>query len=241
LAAGVPNITGGVLNLTAATNDNATSAWFNTAQSVSNFTASFTYDFISGTATPADGFAFVLQNTGLTALGGGGGGLGYLGINNSVALGFDLWNGGTAGTVTNTAFSASGYGGFNNYAPTTPVSLRDAVNTVNIGINYRDGVFTETLTQGANVFTRTAFYNVASRVGPTGFVGFTGGTGGANAAQALNNFTFTTGTAPAVAPAAVALTGVPQGGPGVFGIREVLVPPAAAAILPRPRLRSWLT
>jgi hypothetical protein len=219
--AGVPNISGGVLNLTTAGNDQATTAWFNTPQSVSNFTASFTYDFLGGTTNPADGFSFILQNSALSALGGGGGALGYVGINNSVALGFDLWNNNTAGTVTNSAFSASGYGGFNNYQATTPVSLRDVVNTVNMSIAYRDGVFTETLTQGANVYTRSAFYNVQSRVGSTGFIGFGGGTGGANAGQSISNFTFTAGNAPAVTPAAVALTGVPDGGAGFFGIREV--------------------
>lgn len=220
--AGVPNITAGVLNLTSAANDQATSAWFNTPQSVTNFTASFTYDFLGGTTNPADGFAFVLQNTNLAALGGGGGALGYLGINNSVALGFDVWNNNTAGTVTNSTFSASGYGGFNNYQNTGTVSLRDPVNTVNVTIAYRDGVFTETLTQGANVYTRSAFYNVSSRVGTTGFIGFTGGTGGANVGQAISNFTYTTGNAPAVTPAAQIVPGVPQGSFGQWGVREVI-------------------
>lgn len=220
--AGVPNITGGILNLTSAANNQATTAWFNTPQSVTNFTASFTYDFLGGTTNPADGFSFILQNTALNALGGGGGALGYLGINNSVALGFDVWNNNTAGTATNSAFSASGYTGFNNYQNTGTVSLRDVVNTVNVNIAYRDGVFTETLTQGANVYTRSAFYNVSSRVGTTGFIGFGGGTGGANAGQAISNFTYTTGNAPAVAAAAQVIPSVPQGTFGQWGIREVL-------------------
>jgi hypothetical protein len=222
-AAGVPNMSAGVLNLTTAANSEASSAWFNTPQSVTNFTANFTYNFLGGTVNPADGFAFVLQNSGLTALGGGGGALGYLGINNSVALAGDVWNANTAGTVTNTAYSASGYPGINNYAPTTPVSLRDTVTPVNFSIAYSNGVFRETLTQGANSFTRNSFYDVASRVGPTGFIGFTGGTGGANAGQRITNFSYTVGTAapPAFTPGPI-LTGVPVGGPGVFGIREVL-------------------
>jgi len=228
--AGVPSITSNVLNITTAAGSEASSAWFNTAQQLSNFTASFTYDFLNGGAPPADGFAFVLQNSGLSALGGGGGALGYLGIDKSVALGFDLYSGGAATANGNTAFSAQSsqygsYPGFNNYASVSPVALRDAANTVNVNIAYREGVFTETLSQvvagTTNTYTRTAFYNVADRVGPTGFVGFTGGTGGAIAAQNLSNFSYTTGNAPAVAPAAVALTGVPQGGPGFFGIREV--------------------
>jgi hypothetical protein len=229
--AGIPTITSGTLNLTTAANGEATSAWFNTAQTLSNFTAAFTYDFVNGTAPPADGFAFVLQSSGLTALGGGGGALGYLGIDKSVALGFDLWSGGAGTANGNTAFSAANnslgatYGGFNNYASVAPVALRDAANNINISIAYREGVFTETLSQTVsgttNTFTRSAFYNVADRVGATGFVGFTGGTGGANAAQNLTGFTFTTGNAPAVTPAAQPVAGVPTGGPGVWGIREI--------------------
>jgi hypothetical protein len=222
----------GILNLTSANNNEATSAWFNTPQGVTNFTANFTYNFLGGTVNPADGFAFVLQNSGLNALGGGGGALGYLGIGNSVALAGDVWNANTAGTVTNTAYSASGYPGFNNYAPTTPVSLRDTVNPVNFTIAYSNGVFRETLTQGTNVFTRNSFYDVGSRVGSTGFVGFTGGTGGANAAQRITNFSYTVGNAPppSFTPGPL-LTGVPLGGPGVFGIREVMGAPGCCGNL----------
>jgi len=230
--AGVPTITSNVLNLTTAANGEATSAWFNTAQQLSNFTASFTYDFgAAGPGNPpADGFAFVLQNAGLNALGGGGGALGYLGIDKSVALGFDIWNDGANPANGRTAFSAGSslygsYPGFNNYQSVAPVALRDPDNTVNVNVAYRDGVFTETLSQvvagTTNTYTRTAFYNVADRVGPTGFVGFTGGTGGANASQAVQNFSYTTGNAPAVAPAPVAISGVPTGGSGVWGIREI--------------------
>lgn len=222
IANGAPDIASNQLTITTAFNGEATSAWFNTAQGVSNFTASFTYNFLGGTVNPADGFAFVLQNSGLTALGGGGGLLGYGGIPNSVALAFDVWNNNTAGTVTRAGDSASNYGGINNYTVTTPVSLRDMVNAVNMSVAYRDGVFTETLTQGTNVFTRNAFYDVSRLVGATGFVGFTGGTGGANVGQRLSNFSYTVGNAPAVAPAAQPIAGMPQGGAGFFGVREVM-------------------
>jgi hypothetical protein len=226
ITAGRPDIVANELLVTAAANDNATAAWFNTPQALSNFTANFTYDFISGTGTPADGFAFVVQNNSLTALGDGGGGLGYangnLGNTNSAALAFDLWNNGTAGTVTRSGVSASGYGGF-TYSDTTPVSLRDAVNTVNISVAFRDGVFTETLTQAALApVTKSFNVNLLDRVGSTGFVGFTGGTGGANADQKITNFSYTLGNAPAVAPAAQPISGVPQGGAGFFGVREVM-------------------
>ena len=219
LAAGRPSILGGELLLTLNANDQSVSAFYNTAQSVLNFTASFTYTMGAASTPPADGFAFILQNaaSGRTSLGGGGGALGYLGIGNSVAAAFDIYNGGN-GSITRFGNSASGYGGF-AYQDTTPVSLRTGPVTVNVA--FRDGVLTQTLTQGANTITRTSNVNVFDRMGSSAFIGFSAATGGANADQKVSGFTFTTGNAPAVAPAATILTGVPQGGPGVFGIREV--------------------
>ena len=221
--AGVPTITAGELLLTTAANSEATSAFYNSLQGLGNFTTSFTYNFLSGTNPPADGFAFVLQNNSLTALGDGGGGLGYtngtLGNTKSAALAFDLWNAGTAGTQTRAGVGASGYGGFFT-ALTDPVSLR-STTPVNVTIAVNDGVFTETLTQGAATISRTFNLNLLDRVGTTGYVGFTGGTGGANAQQKITNFSYTVGNAPAVAPRAQLISGFPQGGPGVFGIREV--------------------
>ena len=227
LAHGRPTIVGGELLLTAAQNNEATSAFYNTAQALNNFTASFTYNFLSGTATPADGFAFVLQNNSPTALGGAGGSLGYLGgtlgnspNDKSVALAFDLWNNNNQTGITRSGFGATGYGGF-FYSDTTPVALRNTT-PVEVDITFRDGVFSQTLTQGANTITKSVNLNVVDRVGTTGFVGFTGGTGGANAEQKITDFTYTIGNAPAVTAAAQPLSGVPQGGPGFFGIREVL-------------------
>ena len=44
--------------------------------------------------TGADGFAFVIQNENSDALGGGGGGIGYAGLNQFVAIEFDTWDNG---------------------------------------------------------------------------------------------------------------------------------------------------
>jgi hypothetical protein len=212
-----PAITAGELLLTSNAGNQAVSAFFNTAQLIGNFTASFTYTMGVASSPPADGFAFVVQNTGLNALGDSGGALGYLGIQNSAAAAFDLYNGGNA-TITRFGASGSGQQGF-TYQDSSPVSLRTA--PVDVSIAFRDGVFTETLTQGANNITRTFNVNIADRVGSSGFVGFSAGTGGATADQKISNFTFTTGNAPAVTPVAQILAGFPEGGPGFFGIREV--------------------
>src|SRR5688500_5366838 len=119
VTAGLPSITGGVLRSTSNVGNLATSAFFNTPQDVTNFTVSFLYDINPPAAgNPADGIALVLQNSpsGQTALGAAGGGLGYLGINNSVAIGLDIWGNNTANTRTGIAHNGNGFA----YADTNP-------------------------------------------------------------------------------------------------------------------------
>ncbi|HEX8912397.1 MAG TPA: hypothetical protein VF796_08550, partial [Humisphaera sp.] len=114
----VPAIDTGTNTLTITTpnNNQASSAFYNTKQSVLNFTAEFDYTVTSGQPT-ADGFAFVLQNDprGTAALGAGGGTLAYGGtggITKSVALAADLYNGaGTSANPTRVGHAADG-GGF---------------------------------------------------------------------------------------------------------------------------------
>lgn len=96
---GSAHLSGGVLRLTPAEHDRAGSAWLATRQSVQGgFETSFQFRISNpggGTdptgATGADGFAFVVQNASLSALGFGGGGIGYAGIPNSLAVEFDTW------------------------------------------------------------------------------------------------------------------------------------------------------
>jgi hypothetical protein len=87
-----------VLRLTPAVTDRRGSAWFNVLQPVAGgFTTTFTFQITDHNPTennfPADGLAFVIQNAaaGTAALGGGGGGIGYDGIPNSLAVEFDTF------------------------------------------------------------------------------------------------------------------------------------------------------
>jgi hypothetical protein len=96
-----------VLRLTPAVGGLANSAWFTTAQDVTTgFSTTFTFQ-MGGTTTPpipADGIAFVIQNSGTTALGPGGCGIGFggsssgcagsAGIPSSVAVEFNTFNNG---------------------------------------------------------------------------------------------------------------------------------------------------
>src|SRR5690242_16924702 len=122
--AGVPNVSGpgdatDVLQLTTQANSEATSYWNNTPQNITNWVANFTYtDVATG---GADGFSFTLQNQGPTALGGGGGALGYVGITNAAGDAFNIYSGNSgSGSQFNPTISAGG-------VPLTPTK-----STVNI-------------------------------------------------------------------------------------------------------------
>ncbi len=97
------------LQLTPSQGSQATSVWYTTPQNVANgFTAWYAFKIVPGSSPYGDGLAFVIQNalgngtdpysplclesgSGPTALGGGGGCLGYGGIDNSVAIEADTF------------------------------------------------------------------------------------------------------------------------------------------------------
>ena len=82
-------LNGTALQLTNTTGSQAGSAYWTTPVNVQTFTNNFNFQL---TNPNADGFMFVLQNAGVTALGADGGGLGFSGIGNSVAIKFDLFS-----------------------------------------------------------------------------------------------------------------------------------------------------
>lgn len=112
VATGEPSHT--LLRLTTDTQSQVGSAWFNTQQPVAGgFSTTFRFQFTrGGEHTPADGIAFVIQNSSVTALGQGGGSIGYAdgglpcnngltpppcgGIPNSLAVEFDTFNNASA-------------------------------------------------------------------------------------------------------------------------------------------------
>jgi hypothetical protein len=107
-AAPANNGTANVLRLTPAAESQAGSAWFNIQQPVSGgFTTVFKFQFTRPLGTiPADGIAFVIQNSSLSALGQDGGSIGYAdgglpcgdfsppcgGIPDSLAVEFDTFD-----------------------------------------------------------------------------------------------------------------------------------------------------
>lgn len=203
------------LRLTNGGTHQAGSGFLNTSVNIQKFTTDFSFQLASPSA---DGFAFVLQNSGTTALGASGGELGYTGIGNSIAVKFDLYNNGGEGINSTGLF-------MNGVSPYTPaITLGGGVNlhsgdVFNVHITYDGATLTMTITDAgvpADTFTTSWAVNIPGTVGAnTALAGFTGGTGGTTATQDIISWTFnstsTTPSVPIVYQAeSVPATGVPD-------------------------------
>jgi hypothetical protein len=152
------------------------------------FSASFVYTAAGNRA--ADGITFTVQNSAPTALGGGGGGLGYVGIPTSAALELNIYTGGGQPVGTN---FATGTGG--TYISSAPVNLASG-NPIKVDVIYNSAALTLTenlmdQVTGAiytNTFTVPALSGVLG--GNLAYVGFTGATGGSFATHTVGSFTF---------------------------------------------------
>ena len=175
---------------------------------VRSFSSSFTFRVHEGTTPRADGFTFIVQASSPTALGPGGGGLGYgpdhpgptRGIRNSVAVKFDFFNNAGEGANSTGLFS-------DGRSPTVPepgssdvlVNLDGTGIDLNnqdpkrVDLSYDGTTLTETIT---DLFTNASFstsyaVDIRSLVGSdTAFVGFGGGTGGLTAIQDILTWTY---------------------------------------------------
>ena len=117
-------VTGGLLQLTDGGVGEDRSAWFATEVPVQSFITNFTFQQLNASA---DGMTFAIQGDNIWALGDPGGGLGYQGITNSVAVKFDLYNNAGEG-IDSTGLYTGGA------APTVP-----AVDLSSTGINLHSG------------------------------------------------------------------------------------------------------
>jgi fibronectin type 3 domain-containing protein len=195
-------INGNALQVTDANAGEAHSVFDTTPQQVSAFATQFTFQLSSA---QADGFTFTIQGTGATALGAWGGGLGYQGIGNSLAVKFDLYD--------NQGEGSDSTGLYVNGAAPMSVGSQDMTGTVDLHsgdvmqatLSYDGSNLVETLrdTVSGAVFSHTyTNINVPQLVGSsTAYVGFTGGTGGLTAVQRILSWTYTP-TTPAVQVAA---------------------------------------
>ena len=179
----MPTFTNNVLTVTDGAGGEASSAFYKTAQYVGGtWTASFTYNSHGG---GADGAVFILQTTNATALGASGGGLGYAGINNSLAFQINLYNG------PGIALAKNGTSG--SYLPATPVNPA-STNDINVTLNWANGVLSATLTDTGTAATYSTNYTVGSLLpilgGNVAYIGFSGGDGGVTSVQTISKFQF---------------------------------------------------
>jgi hypothetical protein len=178
------------LRLTDGNGNEASSAFYTTPVNIASFSTNFTFQL---TSASADGMAFVIQNVGTTALGGTGGALGYAGINNSVAVKFDLYDNAGEGTDSTGLYTD----GANPFTPaedmtSSGVNLHSG-DTMSVQMTYNGTTLTMTITDTVTKksFTYSWAVNIPSVVGGnTAYVGFSGGTGGETAIQDIVTWQF---------------------------------------------------
>ena len=189
---------GGTLRVTPAAGSQSGAGYSTTAIALgvgATFRSTFQFQITDrGGIAPADGITFVLaQNA--TGLGGTGGGLGYAGVSNSVAVEFDTFNNGGLDTSSNhVAVDQSGV--LTNNALANPYGVGTCTSTSGyiLGCMSNGDVWTTTIdydgtTQLLDVYVQDGgnavqhiinsySINIATLLGTTtAFVGFTSGTG----------------------------------------------------------------
>jgi hypothetical protein len=183
-----------VLRLTDGDFGEASSAWYNTPVAPGPFSTTFTLQDqpVNGAA---DGVCFVIQGdpSGTAALGGSGGGEGYSGIVNSIAIKFDLWTHGTHNPTTGLFTGGeSPAGDPSKDVPLTGINL-GSHDPILVTLAY-DGteMLTETVTDTVTgmTFTHSYLLDLAKVIGTNvAYAGFTGGTGGETAIQDIVKWT----------------------------------------------------
>ena len=168
------------------------SIFYNTPQSISSFSASFTYQEVNGNSDTAQGATFVVQNTlqGVHAVGGGLAGFGYEALSggdpHSAAVSLELTN------PTGTALYNGGNimpGGANH---TSPVNLLSG-NPIHVSLSYNGTVLNETLLDTVTNAQIGFSYliNLTHVIGSsTAYVGFTAETDFSPDQQYFSDFQF---------------------------------------------------
>jgi hypothetical protein len=208
----------GRLRLTRSANGQTGSAFERVAVGslVGGFTTTFDYQISQPSGTPADGAAFVIQSVAPTALGGGGGSLGYDGIGNSLAIylnqypnvtqtGIGINGGRQAALDMSTALGGNAFRTYPQF-----VDSQAATDVFKVTLSYDPAtqtlhetvVDTESTTPATSTYTHDfTGIDLKSILGGSGaaYAGFTGATGGENSTQDIIDWTLTpTATVPKV-------------------------------------------
>jgi hypothetical protein len=197
---GFANINGSNLDLTNGNFSEAGSAFTKNAFNVGSFQTSFEFQVQPSLTSPlADGFTFTIQGNGPTALGNGGGDLGYGGIGNSVAIKFDYYNNAGEGTDSTGLYTD----GQDPFVPATDLTGTgvniSSGDVMSVSMSYDGSTLDVTITDTQTGASASQSYSVdiPSIVGGSAaYVGFTGGTGGLTSIPAILNWTYSTQQSP---------------------------------------------
>jgi Legume lectin domain len=244
--------TGTVLRLTQNTTFTAGSAWYTTQQPVSGaFSTTFTFQLSGGNTgdSPADGIAFLIQNSGTSALGPDGCGIGFGdsssgctpptgGITNSLAIelntylnqGVDTSNNDVtiqncSGTGPNSVDpSCTVVGGVNNNLPSTMADGN--VHTMTINYSGPATKLLDVILDNTDLFPGGVVFDLTTLGLTSGnaWVGFTAATGGGDDNQDILSWTFTPQAQTAVVSTnQVAILSFPNaGGQNVYDYNALL-------------------
>lgn len=196
-----PVFLGGLCRLTDKGSSEAVSVFSKRPVNITHFVNSFVFQILAGgpgdpsdgTGNIADGLTFTIQNINATALGGSGGGLGYEGMDHSIAIKFDPTPNAGDPSYSSTGLFTNGQGPYGG----TDL-LPDLVNLRNqhpfrVDMDYNGTLLQVRITDevtGANA-KQTYRIDIAKTVGSqTAFVGFTAATGLGSAAQDLQKWYF---------------------------------------------------
>ena len=168
----------------------AGSAFWGIPIGIQAFTTTFEFQLSSA---QANGFTFTIQNMGPRSLGGNSAGLGYQGIQQSVAVKFNFYNYENEGSDSTGVYT-------NGEAPVLPTI---DISPSGIQLASGDSIQAQITYDGTTLtlmmldlvtnktFTTSQAINIPQVVGAnTAYVGFTGGSGGLSASQKILSWTY---------------------------------------------------
>jgi glucose/arabinose dehydrogenase len=195
---------GNALRLTPGTANQKGSAFYATPFSIdanTGFTTQFQFN-LSGGTRGADGFTFMLQNAaaGATALGAGGGSLGYEGIGQSIAIEFDTYQNPTYDDAGDNQISILRNGVVATALTSRTVGIDlNSGSVINVWADYNGvtdqlDVYLASSNNKPATATLSTTIDLFGNIGNRAFAGFSAGTGGLSNNQDILNWQFFTTT-----------------------------------------------